>query len=1019
MVLVQVHGKPLRALVDTGACLTLVERQHVMDFEEEPRILMAVGDHQVHVLGYARTHFRIRGQSYVHRMSVVEHLPYPVILGMDFLRDQQALVDIARGCLYLGKRERLAIYWRNHDDAGDGEELPLPSLPDQLPDDIKNKMTTILKEHRGLFSGRMRPPSAMLRAHRIELSDRTPFRTSPRRYSPEKAAEIEAQVEQMLQGGIVEPSNSPYASPVLLVKKNQGWRFCVDYRELNKRTTDVISVLPPIIDTVRDLGQARFFTSLDLTSGYWQLPMEAASKKYTAFFTPSGGQFQFTAMPFGLKLAPATFQRAMTEIFSGMLNRFVKVYLDDIIVYSSTYEEHLEHLQRVLEKIEVHQLRLNPDKCQFATTSLPYLGYEVDGKFTKARECHLLKIKQFERPKNKRQVQAFLGLVNWLRGYLPDVATLVAPMTELTGNVPFKWTDDCERSWIQTKAALEKPQRLERPHKEWKFVLQVDASEEGMGAVLMQEDSEAKRHLIHFSSSKFHKAEKQYHINEKECLAMVWAIRRYRHYLEDKHFVLRTDNRALVWLQSHQDDRAKLTRWALLLQEFSFTIEHVAGKANQLPDYLSRHAAECPEGPAIAYDELIPTPAVCVLREVEPLVKQILAGQLVDEMTQRLARRTRKAEEEGPKDDIDESLLANFIVSVEGNLFQQRQDGTCRAYVPEGMRPQVLEHYHAGENSAHPGQRETQRAINARFYWYGMQSEIRRFVQKCLVCKQIKGRNIQQAAPMSTHTPTRAWQYISIDTLGRYRGDGTEPEYAVILEDVLTKWTEAVPVKDTRHQTITEVLDAVFLRYGVPEVVIADCATNFTLAKWEKYCRKLGMRIVNSATYHQRANPVERQVQEVKKIIRALMKTNAGKRWHELLPRATGILRNRVNRATGETPAKAFLGFEPRLPGDWLIPGVQEIRQTREEHDGQLRDRKRIFAREYVRDPEQQPVTFNVGDTVLVRNHDRGTFGDPWLGPFPVIRRTSPAIYEVRTNSRTLPIHVDDLRPAPGHGNVQ
>ncbi|CAH0563176.1 unnamed protein product, partial [Brassicogethes aeneus] len=189
-----------------------------------------------------------------------------------------------------------------------------------------------------------------------------------------------------------------------------------------------------------------------------------------------------------------------------------------------------------------------------------------------------------------------MGLINWLRGYIPGLAALTAPLAELTGKTDrFKWTEECEASWTKTHEALEQPHKLERPNPAWKFILQVDASDAGMGAVLMQLDGEEKKHIIHYSSAKYHQNEKNYHVNEKECLAMVWAIKRYRPYLEDKVFILKTNNRALVWLSNHRDDRAKLTRWSLLLQEFTFKVERVPGRTNELPDFLSRNPTKDPQ----------------------------------------------------------------------------------------------------------------------------------------------------------------------------------------------------------------------------------------------------------------------------------------------------------------------------------------------------------------------------------------------------------------------------------------
>ncbi|CAB0043274.1 unnamed protein product [Trichogramma brassicae] len=351
--------------------------------------------------------------------------------------------------------------------------------------------------------------------------------------------------------------------------------------------------IPRISDALKDLGDAKVFTTLDLKSGYWQIPMDETAKPYTAFTTPTGGSYQFRVMPFGLKGAPGTFQRLMSqEVLSGYLNKFCIVYLDDIIIYSKDWSSHLEHLARVLERLSVHKLRCASDKVHIGEQTIEFLGFLVDPHGNEVKPSYLRALRETPKPRSKRELQSFLGACNWLREYVPNMSHLLQPLTDLLQKgKSFYWSEKSQADFERAKEAFEGPLRLDRPTPGLPFVLQTDASARGMGAVLYQQVGDRRR-IIAYASAKFTPAESRYHCNEQECLAIVWAIKRFRPYLEDQPFTLRTDSRTITWLNRFKGTRDKLLRWALLLQEFQFTIEHCPGRLNELPDVLSRDPCE-------------------------------------------------------------------------------------------------------------------------------------------------------------------------------------------------------------------------------------------------------------------------------------------------------------------------------------------------------------------------------------------------------------------------------------------
>ncbi|KAH0820797.1 hypothetical protein GEV33_001994 [Tenebrio molitor] len=372
----------------------------------------------------------------------------------------------------------------------------------------------------------------------------------------------------MLVSDVIEPATSEYASRVVIVKKKDGQpRFCVDYRRLNAATRDEAAPLPIIQQMLRDLAQAKVFSSLDLKSGYWQVPLSNESKEYTAFTTPDGGD-------------PPTFQCLMSqEVLTGHLRNFTMVYLDDIIVYSTNHKEHIKHLQLVFERLQIHGLPCAPEKCHLGEREIVYLGHVVSTQGNQPQQLHLRQIQGAPTPKDRRSLRSFLGLRNWLRDCVLRFAAIAYPLTNLlSAKKPWRWGPTEEGAFRSVKKVLAQPLMLHRPNPKLPYVLQTDASGTVMAAVLYQEDGGRWR-IISYSSAKFNPTEMKYHSHEQECLAV-----------------------------TTKNERAKLLRWALELQSYQSTIEHCPGKENQLPDMLSKdsNARESHEEDVEDIERLLP-----------------------------------------------------------------------------------------------------------------------------------------------------------------------------------------------------------------------------------------------------------------------------------------------------------------------------------------------------------------------------------------------------------------------------
>lgn len=428
-----------------------------------------------------------------------------------------------------------------------------------------------------------------LEVHRIPTGNARPIRLAPRRAPMHLRADIEAQVESMLAQGIVEECASPWAAPLVVVKKKDGSnRICVDYRALNKVTEMDGHPIPRIADSLDALAGATVFSTLDMTSGYHQVEVAAQDRDKTAFVTGRGHHLRFVTMPFGLCGAPSTFQRLMERVLQGLVWKSTVVYLDDVVIFSRTPEEHVGHLREVLERFEAHNLKLKPRKCELFRSEVGYLGHVVSRAGVATDPGNIEKVKSWEPPRNQKEVRSFLGLTGYYRSYVKDYGEIAEPMVRLTdARTEFRWTPQCQRAFETLRERLVTAPILGYPNQQDMFVLDTDASDVAIGAVLSQRQGGHER-VIAYGSKALNQAERNYCVTRRELLAVVHFVDAYRYYLYGRPFLLRTDHSSLRWMLDQKEPRDQLARWIQRLSTYQFTIEHRAGKKHGNADGMSR-----------------------------------------------------------------------------------------------------------------------------------------------------------------------------------------------------------------------------------------------------------------------------------------------------------------------------------------------------------------------------------------------------------------------------------------------
>ena len=467
----------------------------------------------------------------------------------------------------------------------------------QLSTDEKASLEALLSKYDEVFSDT--PSVAKVKPHRIELTSEVPVRVKPYPIPLRLVDAVKDEISEMEAAGIIEKSTSPYCSPMVVVKKKEGGiRICGDYRRINAVTRLDAEPMADPQTIFATLANSRIFSKIDLTKGFFQVPLTEESKKVTAFSTP-GGLYQYKALPFGMTNSPAAFNKVMREVMRGVEG--VAMFVDDVLIHSSSFKQHLETLETVLKRLRLYGLKIKPSKCMIGHQQVPFLGHVVGDGLYACEEDKVARVKDAPRPRTKKEVKSFLGLAGYYREYVPNFAVVAAPLHELLKKQApnmVHWTDLQEEAFLKLKSLLCKEPILQLPDFNKEFVLRTDASQEGVGAVLMQEHH-GQMFPVSYYSRKLRAAERNYSTVEKELLAVVEGVKKYYFYLYGDEFVLETDHLPLASLKTSKNANARLMRWALYLQQFAFSVRYIKGKTNIGADFLSRLPSHS-EAPRIA-----------------------------------------------------------------------------------------------------------------------------------------------------------------------------------------------------------------------------------------------------------------------------------------------------------------------------------------------------------------------------------------------------------------------------------
>lgn len=803
---------------------------------------------------------------------------------------------------------------------------------------------------------------------RIVVENAAPIFSRPRRLSYAEKNKLRDIINGLVKEGIIRPSSSEYASPIVLVKKKSGdLRMCVDYRALNKITKRDNYPIPLIDDCIDYLANKKIFSLLDLKSGFHQVKVNEDSIKFTSFVTPDG-QWEYTKMPFGLKNAPSVFQRYINKIFRDFIDKgLIMIYLDDILIATQTMEDHIELLTQLLNRLSEFGLELQLNKCKFAFNEIEYLGFIASKEGIRPGTEKTKAIEKFPVPRNAKEVHSFIGLCGYFRRFAKSFSTIASPLQNLIKpGVPFNFDASCEIAFEELKKILMNPPTLAiyDPRKETE--LHTDASAIGFGAVLLQKQPDNKWHPVAYYSRATSDTEKELHSYVLETLAIYYALERYRIYLEGIDFTVVTDCNSLVQAINKKDINRSIGKWICEFMNYNFTVKHRNGVNMGHVDALSRMPMIAAVDPTDIDVQLI------ALQSVDPVVSDL-------------------------KIKLQQKSLPLFELS-DGIVYKKGREGDLRFYVPKDLEVEIIRTIH--EKCGHFGIGKTFDYLKKHYWFPEMKTCVDKFIKNCIKCiiysAPTKKNETQLYSIPKSPIP---FDTLHVDHFGPLPSITSKKKHILVITDAFTKHVKLYPVNATSAKEVVCALEKYFEYYDRPRRIISDRGSCFTSGEFSTFLNKLNIVHVKVATCAPQANG---QVERVNRVIKAMLGkiTNPvdNSDWVKRLKEVQFAINNTVSRSTGASPNMLLFGVEQKGPiVDYLtefLSGVKDtprvdLEEIRKEADVNIK-KSQDYASKWFNENSKGAKNYLAGDLVYILNVDttpgNKKFIPKFKGPYTVVK---------------------------------
>ena len=846
--------------------------------------------------------------------------------------------------------------------------------------------------------------------------------------------ELRKQITELQNSGFIRHSISPWGAGVTFAKKGDGTlRLCIDYRRINKVTIKNKYPLPRIDDLFDQLQGAQVFSKIDLRSGYHQVKVRAEDIPKTAFRTRYG-HYEFLVMPFGLTNAPAIFMDLMNRIFREFLDKFVIVFIDDILVYSKSREEHAHHLAQVLQVLREKKLYAKLSKCGFWLEQTAFLGHVISKEGVSVNPEKVEAVLGWKRLTTVKEIRSFLGMAGYYRRFVEGFSSLAAPLTRLTKkNAKFDWNENCERSFSELKKRLTTAPVLALPSGSGGYTVYSDASYLGLGCVLMQHGK-----VIAYGSRQLKNHEKNYPTHDLELAAIIHALKIWRHYLYGETFQIYTDHKSLKHIFTQKDLNMRQRRWMELLKDYDCDILYHPGKGNVVADALSRKSAgtlahlmvsECRSIGAtqqVRLQDLKRATCLSHLAVQPELIQRIKEAQSVDPA---LVNR---------KKDAEQGVNSEFQISADGLI--RFKDRMC---VPDDneLKRDIMTESHSSRFAMHPGSTKMYQTMRPRFWWNGMKRDIADFVSKCLVCQQVKAEHqrpggLLQPLPI----PEWKWEHITMDFVSGLPKARSGHDAIWVIVDRLTKSSHflAIRMTDSLDKLARMYVREIVRLHGVPVTVVSDRDPRFTSRFWNSFQQAMGTKLSLSTAFHpQTDGQSERTIRTLEDMLRACV-LDSGGHWDDHLPLIEFAYNNSYQASIGMAPYEALYGRPCRSPicweevGDRRLFGPDLVEETTskivkiKKNIQTAQSRQKRYA-----DTRRRDLAFEKGDRVFLkvtpfkgisRFGRRGKLNPRYIGPFEILDKIGTTAYRLALPPELSRVHnvfhVSMLRkynPDPSH----
>ena len=810
----------------------------------------------------------------------------------------------------------------------------------------KCQFMEIFKKH---YIEVVKPKVPIIRSElKICIEKSKPFSCSPRRLSYAEKEYLQGMLDEYLKEGIIRPSDSEYASPIVLVnKKTSGFRLCIDFRKLNKVVIKDNYPLPLIDDLLDNLVNKTVFTKLDLKDGYFHVFMNEDSIKYTSFVTPLG-QFEFLRMPMGLKNSAAVFQRFVNKIFADLIKENkVIVYMDDIMIASSNMEEHLKVLKEVFERLVHNKLKLRLDKCEFLQSQVKYLGFNVTSKGIRADDKGIEAVQNFPTPEKIQTVQSLVGLCLYFRRFIKDFSIIAKPLYDLLRkDKKFIFGEKELDCFLILKEKLLHSPVLAICDYKHETELHCDASSVGFGAVLMQKKDDGKSHPIFFFSKRTTETESKYHSFELETLAIIYALRRFRIYLQGRQFKIVTDCNSLTLTLNKVELNPRIARWALEMQNYDYELIHRSGDKMQHVDALSR----CMN---------------VMIVETNSFEENLIICQSRDPKIQKIKSILEKTEDK-------------MYEMRNGGVFRKSGCDRLLFCVPDEKKSQVLHKYH--NELGHIGRDKMIDVISKSYWFRKIKDKCSAHIENCLKCVAFSPK-IGKAEGFLHSIPKgdKPFELIHIDHYGPVAA-GRANKHIFVIVDGFTKFVRLYTTKSTNTKEVIKALKDYFRSYSRPKCIVSDRGSSFTSNEFEQFLKDLNIKHLKIATGSPQANgQVERLNRSIGPMIAKLIDPDKGLHWDSVVEKVEFSFNNTLHRSIKQLPSKMLFGIEQKGEViDQLREKLEEVQGSKEpeslkvirEEAAENQKKAQSYNETYYNKTKRRPNQYQEGDFVMVKNFD-------------------------------------------------